>query len=590
MILNHRVERGKRRSRAGRMLVGAATVVTLLAVAWIGARTPAAPVDELGDAEVHALPQSKRVPRPAVADPERGGRLRLTVLDGESGRPTFCRINVVGSDGNCYEPSDNPLSPWSLQRLGNRKDKGPFRHYGWFFYCSGDVELTVPAGKTRVDVWKGLEFVPQSAEVDLPLGRAATATVTLTRAVDMASRGWFSGDTHIHFDRRTPLDDERALDLAAAEDIRFAHILCMNDPRTYQPVMESQIHPQDRGMGPASEVFRGNYGIASGQEYRCNTYGHICLVGGSRLVDADGLRTNPNEWPLFGEVADQLHGLGGYAFHAHGGYEQEIYADFAQQATDGVELLQFAVYRGVGLDGWYHILNAGFRFPAVGASDYPYCRALGDCRTYVFLGGRGATPEAGASAKGSRFAAWNKAAAEGRSVMTTGPLIELSVEGRRPGDTFDLAAGHRETAVEVELRSPVAGVSEIHLIEGGQVRARRRLNPGESRGPIRWRTTVSLDRSTWIAVRAFAASPSGREDVEAHTNPVYVTVAGTSAIRSESAEWLIRKLDALITVQQARSFPQKERVVAYYVKSREILKKLLHPASDAIPHATSEFQ
>ncbi len=55
----------------------------------------------------------------------------------------------------------------------------------------------------------------------------------------------------------------------------------------------------------------------------------ICLIGGSRLVDADGLKTDPNNWPPFGMVADELHGLGGFAFHAHGGYSKEIYIDFA---------------------------------------------------------------------------------------------------------------------------------------------------------------------------------------------------------------------------------------------------------------------
>ena len=48
---------------------------------------------------------------------------------------------------------------------------------------------------------------------------------------------------------------------------------------------------------------------------------------------------------------------GGYAFYAHGGYAQAIYADFVQGDVNGVELLQFGVYRGIELDDWYRILN-----------------------------------------------------------------------------------------------------------------------------------------------------------------------------------------------------------------------------------------
>ena len=62
---------------------------------------------------------------------------------------------------------------------------------------------------------------------------------------------------------------------------------------------------------------------------------------------------------------------------------QAIYADFVQKNVDAVELLQFGVYRGIELADWYHILNIGYRFPCVGASDYPACRKLGDCQTYV---------------------------------------------------------------------------------------------------------------------------------------------------------------------------------------------------------------
>src|SRR5690606_11200462 len=115
---------------------------------------------------------------------------------------------------------------------------------------------------------------------------------------------------------------------------------------------------------------------------------------------------------------------------------KEIYADFAQRLTDGVELLQFAEYRGVSLQGWYRMLNVGFRFPAVGACDYPYCRALGDCRTYARTEGE-PTPSS-----------WAQAAAAGRSFFTTGPILLLEVDGRRPGDSIRKRGDgpHRVTA------------------------------------------------------------------------------------------------------------------------------------------------
>src|SRR5262249_4948429 len=233
--------------------------------------------------------------------------------------------------------------------------------------------------------------------------------------------------------------------------------------------------------------------------------------------------------------ANELHGIGGFAFHAHGGYGKEIYADLAQRTTDGVELLQFAEYRDVGLEGWYHILSAGFRFPAVGASDYPYCRALGDCRTYVWL------------KPGSQsFAEWDRGAAEGRSFFTTGPLLWLFAGDQQPGDTVTLPPEGADVGFEIRMQSPVAPVEELQLIEGGTVRERLALTPETDAGhrhereAMLWELRLSIRRSTWVATRALTRSPGGREDVEAHTNPVYIKVGETSPVRRESAQWLLQ--------------------------------------------------
>ena len=143
--------------------------------------------------------------------------------------------------------------------------------------------------------------------------------------------------------------------------------------------------PQLRGLGKASVRRRGETWIASGQEYRSSTYGHLNLFWRDDLV-LEGQKVNANNWPLYGALGRETRQQGGFAIYAHGGYAQAIYADFVQKNVDAVELLQFGVYRGIELADWYHILNIGYRFPCVGASDYPACRKLGDCRTYVHIG------------------------------------------------------------------------------------------------------------------------------------------------------------------------------------------------------------
>jgi len=334
----------------------------------------------------------------------------------------------------------------------------------------------------------------------------------------------------------------------------------MNDPKTFNGVMADQEWPQLQGMGEASVVSRGPYTASSGFEYRNTTFGHILLLMADELVFKDQV-LQVDQWPTFAEVAKETRRLNGVAFHAHGGYEKEIYADCIPGATDGVELLQFAIYRGIGLEGWYHILNAGFRFPAVGASDFPYCRALGDCRTY-------ARPDGDATMR-----AWTDAAVAGKSFVTTGPMVVFTVNGAGPGETVQLAEGAAEVEVSLLVRSEVAPVAEIEIIANGQAVRHFRLDrsrPGFGLPQrLRYNFKVPVAGSTWFAARAFGEQVARLPDAEAHTNPVYV-LRGEEPIRNPaSVEWLLAKLDGQIAVIEAMDdFVRKGDVLAYFTACR----------------------
>ena len=97
--------------------------------------------------------------------------LRIIVKDIASGRPTHCRLAVVGSDGNYYLPAPDDLSPytfnasWPAKNVwGNRPGKAPYRYLGRFFYSRGDSRVNVPPGKVRIEVAKGFEFQPVTTE------------------------------------------------------------------------------------------------------------------------------------------------------------------------------------------------------------------------------------------------------------------------------------------------------------------------------------------------------------------------------------------------------------------------------------------
>ncbi|XBH07685.1 PVC-type heme-binding CxxCH protein [Singulisphaera sp. Ch08] len=546
--------------------------VSRLAVGWAVAvaLAAAAPADD--EALIFTPSGFDRPGSSATASENSSARLEVVVLDKIKGRPTPCRINVVGADGNYYQPAAGPLTPyhftgeWPKSGKGNRQGKAPIRYLGRFFYSQGKAEIAVPPGPVRVEVWKGFEYRPQTFSTRIEAGERRQVSIALERVVDMAAQGYDSGDTHLHFKRENEADDQVIFDLLEAEDIRYGSPLGYNEPAgPYVGVRERLDYPQLVGLGSKSERRRGDYRIVSGQEYRSATYGHLNLFLRDDLV-LEGQSLNANNWPLYGLVSRETRRRGGFAIMAHGGYAQSIYADYVQGDLDGVELLQFGVYRGIGIDDWYRILNIGYRFPCVGASDFPACRKLGDCLTYVARKGSDA-PD---------FAGWLRASSEGRSFVSTGPLLLLEVDGQRPGAILrQEGKTPRKVRAQVKVLSTVAPVTNLQLIVNGQVVEELKIPASEGLGNwIELSRDVALDQSSWIAARAFGTANTGSPDAESHTNPVYVYLDGKAPFSQADLDTLAGKLDGQMEKHRARDFAEKAKVLDYFQKSRDILSKI----------------
>jgi hypothetical protein len=543
--------------------VSFAAALWLALATAVGAHPPptARPVriDPIAESKIHKAPGFVREGKPQVYSDDDAARVRVTVVDRADARPTFCRVNVVGSDGHFYEPAANTLANWSFFRQGNRLGMGPFRYYGWFFYSSGEFEVVVPPGPTRIEVWKGFEYRPIAETLTTTAGKISEARIELERVAPMSDEGYYSGDTHIHLPRRDGKDDERALDLMACEDIGVGYLLSANESRSYSGDWKRQPIAPQRVQGAESIVRRGRYEIASGQEYVTGSYGHLAVVMQRRTL-LEGLTVDPSRWPMLGVMALEGRKLGGISFNLHGGNGGEVYLDFAQQATDGVELLQFAHYRGIGLDGWYRMLNIGCRFPAVGACDYPFCRVLGDCRTYVQSGQR---PDA---------VAWARGAAQGRSFFTTGPLLLLEVNGHRPGDVIRLSAGDTgPLEARVRVRSEVAAITDVELIVNGKSVAHRAVAAGASGKWFEFSTPLEVKRPLWVAARAWSKAPPEHPDAEAHTNPVYVVVENRLPYDEADLDWLVEQMDDVAESLAQRTFDEKAEALKFCETSKAAL-------------------
>jgi hypothetical protein len=231
------------------------------------------------------------------------------------------------------------------------------------------------------------------------------------------------------------------------------------------------------------------------------------------------------------------------------------------------------VYRGIELSDWYAMLNIGYRLPCVGASDYPACRALGDCRTYVRIPAQSSPP----GNPRDEFASWLNGLAQGRSFVTTGPLLDLEIDRKKPGDVITRTGKgpyHLLASLSMSGVTATAAAARAQIIANGQVVRELTLAGMESGKSDRLSVSLELEKSSWIAARAFSISPSGLPDAEAHTNPVYLDVDGKAPYDRDSLDRLIARIDQQTTVHRQRSFAEKAKVLDYFQRSRDTLLRI----------------
>ncbi len=171
--------------------------------------------------------------------------------------------------------------------------------------------------------------------------------------------------------------------------------------------------------------------------------------------------------------------------------------------------------------------------------------------------------------------AWSDAAVAGRSFMTTGPMLEFTVNGAGPGDSLNLNADAKVVDVSLSVRSEVAAVSDIEVIANGTVAKHFRIDRATKSGTLpqklTYRFQLPLSGSTWFAARAYGEQVAGLPDAEAHTNPIFVLRGEEPIANMASVNWLLARLDERIAKIEAMNFEKKADVLQYYRDCRALL-------------------
>ncbi len=432
-------------------------------------------------------------------DTSRPGVIKGSITDAATGQPTSAKLRVVDTaTGQAYMPAN------AIKTMPQKSGPG-VRHY---FYARGNYEIAVPPGRFRIEAVRGIchDEAVEFSEVGSGITHVHDFRIPLLK--DMHGSGWYSGNTHTHYHLEIDEDpDDRLRMVPPAEDLDVSIIsyLIRNDA----PYITNR-YP----VGELPQFSRGGTFMDMGEEARNNRgfgdfgYGHVLFVGIRRAIEpvSTGLLSKDGkapDFPTLSMLCEEAKKAGGTTIWCHNGSGMEYPVAVAYGVLDAFNL-------GDGLNAdyqsYYRILNCGFKLPASSGTDW-----------WIYDHNRVFAKIDGAFT----YAKWLAAIRAGRTFISNGPLLELEVNGKGPGDTVT-DPGRLHITARALSRLPF---DKIEIVQNGEVVAEQHSIGGRE---SKLEADLAVERGGWIAARiASNAKTHANFGVFAHTSPVYLRLAGT---------------------------------------------------------------
>ncbi len=516
--------------------------------------------------------------------------IALRVRD-ERGRPTTAAFVVKDRQGHVYPSPAKRLAP-------------DFAFHPQVYRADGE-SLRLAPGEYDVEVSRGPEYLVNRQT--LRVGAApATLDVRLSRWIDLAARGWYSGDHHIHaagcLHYETPsigVDPRDMIRHIVGEGLNVGSVLTWGPGYYHQ---KQFFEGRDHALSTPEHLMRYDLEVSG---FPSGHAGHLVLL---RLKEQDYPGTTTLEdWPTWTlPILKWAKAQGAVTGFAHSGWglaltstripsdevpafdgigANEYIVDVTHDAVDFISTVDTPAAWELTI--WYHTLNVGYRTRISGETDFPciFGERVGLGRSYVRL-------------DRLEYDAWAEGLRAGRAYVTDGRshLLDFAVDGVAVGTSSSevrldapaavqvtaQVAARLEEAPDVTLaakpwheppywnleRARVAGTRRVpvELVVNGEAVARQEIEADGQVRPVRFEVPVA--RSSWVALRILPA---------AHTNPMFVIVGGRPVRASrQSAEWCLAAVDRCWSQKAPRIAPaERDAAAAAYEHARNAYRRLL---------------
>jgi hypothetical protein len=481
------------------------------------------------------------------------------VRDSETDVLLPCRVYIQSSDGKWYFARPGKADGSAVEYRKSRLTSCVEIHTT---VSATPFVVEVPPGRYTFRVERGKEYLPWEQVVEVG-DDEVKLRVPLRRWIDMASAGWYSGDTHVH------RSIEELPNLLLAEDLNVGLPLTYWVTRSHTAPARGDRAGQAQSRAALIEVDPTHVICPTNTEYeifhvgsRRHTLGAVLILGHEKPFDlgvppvravAEQARQqgavldlDKHSWPWSLMIAhvmkvDLFELANNHCWRTEFGFRQwtiDHVPAYMELERDERGLTEWG-WIDFGFQTYYALLNCGLRMrPSAGTASGVHPVPLGFGRVYVHL------PD------GFRFEKWMDGLAAGRSFVTTGPMLFVEVDGQPPGATVALPDSGEHVCRITGTAASSRPLRSLEIVVSGRVvqRLPAKNTPTDRGGyetPFECR--VPLDRSAWLAVRAFEDRPDGRVRF-AHSSPVHVEMSGKPLRpRREEVAYLVRRMREELT-------------------------------------------
>ncbi|MCP4455357.1 MAG: CehA/McbA family metallohydrolase [Planctomycetes bacterium] len=489
----------------------------------------------------------------AIDDPARQ-TVRAAVMDALTGQPIPARVYIKNDRGGWHHVRST-AARGSAVRYEKRNWVNPQSEEFHTTVSAHPFETELEPGRYQLTVERGKEYVPHTST--FTVGEASVSLkVPLTRWINMAKRGWFSGDTHVHRTLSELPNVMLAEDLNVAFPLTYWVTHAFQPPTTGDKSFQGEVPDHLIKVDNTHVIWPRNteweiFSVGS----RAHTLGAVFALGHKtpfelgvppvKSVAAEARRQgalldlDKHDWPWTMTLPPHM-GVDLYELANNHIWRTEF--AFTQWSSPTPAYLRPPLQERSGnerewiqftLANYYALLNCRLNMvPTAGTASGVHPVPLGFGRVYVNL------PD------GFSYDGWKTGLAAGRSFVTTGPMVFATVNGQSPGQRFTPAGQGFTARVQGDIISefPLTFAEIIH--NGQPVYTIMGRNERTATGGYRtaFSTELAVPGSGWLAVRCWEDRAGGRVRY-AHTAPWHVEIAGKPLKpRAEERDYLVQRV------------------------------------------------